>query len=71
MSGELYFQSGVMIIVFIVHSLAGSLMNFPSHHFRGTAQKLILMKVERAVQANTLFHFTNLVCDCLAPTHDT
>lgn len=38
-SGELYFQWGVMIIVFIVHSLAGSLMNFPSHFFRGTAPK--------------------------------
>lgn len=54
-SGELYFQSGVMIIVFIVHSLADSLMNFPSHYFRGTAEKLILMKLKRAVQANTFF----------------
>lgn len=52
-----------MIIVFIVHSLADSLMNFPSHCFRGTAQKLILMKVENcmAVQANNLFFFFSIL----------
>lgn len=70
MSGELYFQWGVMIIVFIVHSLAISLMNFPFRYFRGTAaQKPILMKAENciAVQANSLvFHLPNWVCDCLA-----
>lgn len=38
-SGELYFQWGVMVIVFIVHSLADGLMNFPSRYFRGTAPK--------------------------------
>lgn len=55
MSGELYFQWGVMIIVFIVHSLADSLMNFPSHHLRGTAQKLILMKAENCRAEETNF----------------
>lgn len=46
-----------MIIVFIVRSMAVRLMNFPCHHFRGTAQKLILMRVKNciAAQANSCF----------------
>lgn len=56
-SGELYFQWGVMVIVFIVHSLADGLMNFPSRYFRGTApKKLIFMKGRK-----------ENCCNCLAP----
>lgn len=68
---ELYFQCW-MIIVFIVHSLADSLMNFPSHYYRGTAQKLILVTVENCMDVKGklsvfLHHFSNGLWDCLAP----